>query len=666
MPNSRYFPADAESGKKNRRITFDSDNGGMIVLEDDINLRMCKNLVNSADESTWDNTLFGRIYEGNAEYSDSDQLTGLTVSLYSPTESECPMVRDGNGFTYKLPGGYQIVVPDDGATLSVIKPHKKYGFDLREFDEAVQYNPVIGSISVENENVSDIFSGNVPVFVTVTFGGGILAGSYTLTSIISDGEIIKFHGDFTVPSGGHLELNIESADYTQATKVLKYVHTLPNKTVDGHMYFDNERVVWDETELFASCQIANAGERIAFTDEDAGDVSITTCEWYRSGETEPVSFTIYPDNSVPNIKLKVPDDLGNGRNREFILVLDFHLPAGNGKTRLEFVDSTDRFWLNQKDITNDFVVGGEKAIFKFTEFKRGEFCVEDLTNADIIAYINERLRGGVNYGGKVLVVDGTGETYQTAHLSNLFYLPPDGIPAGWNYPKPEYADFTTLISHGNMFYVGRTELTQTGSWTIDGTNLQLGDYVIVNKDVRICDVTSADLDVIDAMDRDAIVVDKITVNDIAEINSMVATSATINDITNQNAKIHNLDVTVADISDGNALNLSAGSITADVENILRSEISSLNVSSEYALSVVTENLSVDQFSINLSAMRFSNGGDISSMSDISSNFDKRIKDLGDIGGDCEELKTRYNKSLSSYQPEPQDDKEWPDQLVLRD
>ena len=137
-----------------------------------------------------------------------------------------------------------------------------------------------------------------------------------------------------------------------------------------------------------------------------------------------------------------------------------------------------------------------------------------------VEVIQDTIRGGINYKGVVNVID-TDENDLGSfsllcgnfHISNLFYI--DFGTAGADvhpedyYHKPvnTYAP-STILSNGFMYLIGMTDKNLSDQWYVDGIQLDDRDYVIINCRPNECKpisaLTSADIDVIDALDSNVV------------------------------------------------------------------------------------------------------------------------------------------------------------------
>lgn len=243
------------------------------------------------------------------------------------------------------------------------------------------------------------------------------------------------------------------------------------------------------------------------------------------------------------VKLEVPNKSSNDILREFIgtfniatatdkfikveLVDENSLPVSiynldNGKrdlfvksntiTYLKFIEDRDQngILFTVKDLTD---AGDSYFIKKLeqdlnNEIETRELSVTSLqeqinTHTDDIAEIYNRIKGGINYKG-VVVCEKSPINNQTAihnvqTVSNLFY---------WNDFAPvvnsEY-ERDTVLSNGYMYYVGKLNNSNNIKFTVEGLELEVGDYIVINcKDEtingkQIQNLTSADIDIIDAV-----------------------------------------------------------------------------------------------------------------------------------------------------------------------
>lgn len=237
--------------------------------------------------------------------------------------------------------------------------------------------------------------------------------------------------------------------------------------------------------------------------------------------------------------------------------------------------------MNDMDVTNRLFLAKNRAVWKFMELEDGCFVVEDLANTNLIHYINERLRGGVAYRGTAQVVDDAdaGAVTKTPYLSNLFYYPESmPLPRGWDYPRPEYRNENLTLFTGNMFFVGKTEHTQTTRWEIEGVELEYGDYIVLKNDKKICEITSSDIDVIDTIEKDHIIVDDITVKNKAVITQISASTE----------YAENIDVDVL-----SAKNVTLSNLTADNVVETYTKISNLTADNEFVNNLTGVNVSVE-------------------------------------------------------------------------
>lgn len=343
---------------------------------------------------------------------------------------------------------------------------------------------------------------------------------------------------------------------------IMFVH-VGEVTVIGHFFVDvrNVDVVNDGSVTKLSGKlIKDPDGRVQFPNWDMHDtvtytVAIGTEVLTSQSEKE---YNLRSYTGQPVVNVTVPKRLGGGLAREFIVNMDMSSPYENSFTQLKVMHDDDtatsdakyQFMMDGNDVTDKLFVVGNRARLRFTEVDVNKFVVEDMENATIINHIDERLRGGVNYRGVVQVVDDTDEpTRKTEHLSNLFYYPSTDVPAGWEYPREEYKNPTAQLVNGSLFFVGKTPSTRTTRWTVDGVELEVGDYIIINKDgVRIQNVRPEDIDVIDTVEKDKIVVDNIEVLDTASMKDAVAESLSADMLSAKNEVAQSLSAGSADVS----------------------------------------------------------------------------------------------------------------------
>ena len=137
-----------------------------------------------------------------------------------------------------------------------------------------------------------------------------------------------------------------------------------------------------------------------------------------------------------------------------------------------------------------------------------------------VEVIQDTIRGGINYKGVVNVID-TNENDLGSfsllcgnfHISNLFYIDfgtaGDDVHPDEYYSKPvnSYAP-STVLSNGFMYLVSLTDKNLSDQWFVDGVQIDDRDYVIINCRPGQCkpisDLTSADIDIIDALDSNVV------------------------------------------------------------------------------------------------------------------------------------------------------------------
>ena len=186
-----------------------------------------------------------------------------------------------------------------------------------------------------------------------------------------------------------------------------------------------------------------------------------------------------------------------------------------------------------------------------------------MENVNLIEYINQRFRGGVKYMGTVFV-NKTTEQGRTGTLPELF----------------NENGFQKLF-RGNMFLVKKADEEVNTRWTIDGVELEHGDYIIFNKDFKNWqEVVSDDIDVVDAIEKDKIIVDFMEVLSSAYINSL----------------------SVCDVS---ANLIDVGSLSADSSYVNRSTINKLDAG---------------EISVGLNDMNLVNEGVVSTALEISTDL----------------------------------------------
>jgi len=149
------------------------------------------------------------------------------------------------------------------------------------------------------------------------------------------------------------------------------------------------------------------------------------------------------------------------------------------------------------------------------------------------------------------------EHYTTNRISNLFYPPVDdprwdAEKFGWRQPDSKYR-LDTVLSNGFMYYVRNALSTETTRWTVEGIELEVGDYIIIHNrhettlsddvdGVCISDITSADIDVIDSIEGDKIIVKNLAVTDTAVIANEMVDSAEFGQISVDLSSLHFTDV----------------------------------------------------------------------------------------------------------------------------
>ena len=138
-----------------------------------------------------------------------------------------------------------------------------------------------------------------------------------------------------------------------------------------------------------------------------------------------------------------------------------------------------------------------------------------------VEVIQDTIRGGVNYKGVVNVIDtNTPELGSFSllcnnfHISSLFFIDfgtaiSSGVDPSDYYSKPnESYDAGTILSNGFMYMVSLTEKNLSDQWYVDGIQIDDRDYIIINCRPDDCKpisaLTSADIDVIDALDSNVV------------------------------------------------------------------------------------------------------------------------------------------------------------------
>ena len=195
------------------------------------------------------------------------------------------------------------------------------------------------------------------------------------------------------------------------------------------------------------------------------------------------------------------------------------------------------------------------------------------------------------------------------------------------------------LFRGNMFLVKKADEEVDTRWTIDGVELEHGDYIIFNKDFKNWhDVVSDDIDVVDTIEKDKIIVDFLEVLSSAYINSL----------------------SVGDVS---ANSIDVGSLSADYSYVNRSTIKKLDAG---------------EISVGLNDLNLVNEGVVSTALEISTDLrndidtnrediDQISSDLSGLSSDYETVKSRYNKTLwPSLDGEDYPVDGYPEYLVLRD
>lgn len=138
-----------------------------------------------------------------------------------------------------------------------------------------------------------------------------------------------------------------------------------------------------------------------------------------------------------------------------------------------------------------------------------------------VEVIQDTIRGGVNYKGVVNVIDT--DTLELGsfsllcnnfHISSLFFIDfgtaiSSGVDPSDYYSKPnESYDAGTILSNGFMYMVSLTEKNLSDQWYVDGVQIDDRDYIIINCRPDDCKpisaLTSADIDVIDALDSNVV------------------------------------------------------------------------------------------------------------------------------------------------------------------
>lgn len=582
--NGIEFKFDSE----NRRSTFRGEDGTDRVVEfnkDDNSLVLMDNFEADMYQPIEDvGVEFARVYDSGIKYVDglaANGLESLTVRLSTEVDGE-GLVKDvelnkKDGFKAYVGQGNLFVryLQDD---IEVVDEHVTYGTSLFAFDgdnATVLSNQVVGTLSIDTENVSDVQDGSIQGF-TVVIRDGTLSGQYSLSrSTQTESEL--FVCTKTLSDGSKVSLRYDARNIRN---FIQFTH-VGEVTVLGHFFVDvsNVDVVHDGSVTKMSGKLEkDADGRVQFPNWDMHDtvtytVSIGTEVLTSQSEKE---YNLHSRTGQPVVNVTVPQRLGGGRAREFIVSMDMTSPYPNTFTKLNVMHDDDTamtdakysFRMDGEDVSDKLFVVGSKARLRFTEVDVNQFVVEDMENATLLNRIDERIRGGVNYRGVVQVVDDTDEpARKTEHLSNLFYYPSTDVPMGWEYPREEYKDPTAQLVNGSLFFVGKTPSTRTTRWTIEGVELEVGDYVIVNKDgVRIQNVRPEDIDVIDTVEKDRIVVDNIDVQEEATARDAVVENLSADWLSVRNEVVNILSAGSADVS-----SLSAKDATVIHETVMSAD-----------------------------------------------------------------------------------------------
>lgn len=485
-------------------------------------------------QSLSDGTEFGRIYQGGVEYDDG--IKSISVDLSTKISD----VDVAGKFVLDRDSGFKTFVDDkfnyvkyDGSDIVLAHQSIHYKTVLSGFNtlNGTILSDVVGELKFDSENFDNISDTRITSFtLSVALGGelSVINGTYQLVQsdyTESSKNVYTYRGRV---DAGTIFFRYDS-NYDK--NILKYVYTAEKTTV-GYFFVDASQSLeiadQNDVDIYRDSLETEDGE-VVFPCEDSKETVDyeVSCIMVEKKEEGDKRYDLESFSEIPEINVYVPENK-NGRAREFIVVFNIETPENpkfDGKyTKVNLRHEDDsaseipdyQFVLDGFDVTKKLYLVKNKSVLKFTEVQTNKFVIEDMYNTSLINYINERFRGGVNYRGVVQVVD-FGE-YETNNVSSLFYRSPDSqlvITGEWKYPRPEYVNMNCQLFNGNLFYVKGTEHTETTKWVVEGVELEAGDYIIVNKDKKIFEITSADIDVIDAIEKDHIVVDRLTVREFA-------------------------------------------------------------------------------------------------------------------------------------------------------
>ena len=207
------------------------------------------------------------------------------------------------------------------------------------------------------------------------------------------------------------------------------------------------------------------------------------------------------------------------------------------------------------------------------ELSVGNLQTQVLDNDADIADIYERIRGGINYKGKVYgeLRDSSSTIVEISAISNLFV---------WNTHHYSVNSYTedTVLSNGFMYIMQTLDGSTKYKFNIEGIDIEDRDYVIINcrgtdpdcNGKAIKDLTSADIDIIDAEDADVIHRPELTDISVDLQSQIEANDADIAFLSDEVSTIHWIE-----LSGFNFLSDTISTLCGEISNVVELSVQNL-------------------------------------------------------------------------------------------
>ena len=207
------------------------------------------------------------------------------------------------------------------------------------------------------------------------------------------------------------------------------------------------------------------------------------------------------------------------------------------------------------------------------ELSVGNLQTQVLDNDADIADIYERIRGGINYKGKVYgeLYDSSSNIVEISAISNLFV---------WNTHHYSVNGYTedTVLSNGFMYIMQTLDGSTKYKFNIEGIDIEDRDYVIINcrgtdpdcNGKAIKDLTSADIDIIDAEDADVIHRPELTDISVDLKGQIEANDADIAFLSDEVSTIHWIE-----LSGFNFLSDTISTLCGEISNVVELSVQNL-------------------------------------------------------------------------------------------